>query len=168
MIDSVVASEIKPVDVKQNQDDFKGADFLSFDLAEELYGIDIKMVEEIRVWEPPTPIPRSPDFILGVINLRGMIVPIMDLRVRFSMGEIQYLPTTVVLILKSSEQYGGKTMGVVVDSVSDVIDMKDKKINIPIGGSVVIPFVDGLLNVQDKVMSLLDVNALLDIESLIH
>lgn len=76
-----------------SEDRLKGSDFLSFDLAHELYGVDIKAVEEIRVWEKPTVIPRSPDFVLGVINLRGMIVPIMDLRVRFHIGTVEYLPT---------------------------------------------------------------------------
>ncbi|MBV7297852.1 chemotaxis protein CheW [Enterovibrio paralichthyis] len=151
-----------------SEDRLKGSDFLSFDLAHELYGVDIKAVEEIRVWEKPTVIPRSPDFVLGVINLRGMIVPIMDLRVRFHIGTVEYLPTTVVLILKSGEAGGNRMMGIVVDAVSDVIDMGDNTLIPPIGDSIVMPFVSGLLNVDSQVMSLLDVDALLDIDGLLH
>lgn len=153
---------------KENISNLKGVDFLSFDLANELYGVDIKAVEEIRVWDSPTLIPRSPEYVLGVINLRGMIVPIIDLRVRFHIGVVEYLPTTVVLILKSGENMGSRTMGLVVDSVSDVIDMEDKKLLPPIGDSPVTPFVSGLLNVENKVMSLLDVDLLLDIEGIVH
>lgn len=152
----------------ESEDRLKGSDFLSFDLAHELYGVDIQTVEEIRVWEKPTLIPRAPDFILGVINLRGMIVPIMDLRVRFSIGNVEYLPTTVVLILKSGEGAGNRMMGIVVDAVSDVIDMGNNSLMPPIGDSVVMPFVSGLLNVDAQVMSLLNVDALLDIGSLVH
>ncbi|WP_283130007.1 chemotaxis protein CheW [Enterovibrio norvegicus] len=152
----------------ESTDRLKGSDFLSFDLAHELYGVDIKAVEEIRVWESPTIIPRAPKFILGVINLRGMIVPIMDLRVRFNIGVVEYLPTTVVLILRAGEAAGNRMMGIVVDAVSDVIDMGDNSLIPPIGDSQVMPFVSGLLNVDAQVMSLLDVDALLDIEGLVH
>lgn len=164
---ALLSTDVK-LDLKENISSLKGVDFLSFDLAHELYGVDIKAVEEIRIWESPTLIPRSPEFILGVINLRGMIVPIMDLRVRFHIGVVEYLPTTVVLILKSGEAMGSRIMGLVVDAVSDVIDMEDKKLLPPIGNSPVIPFSSGLLNVGNKVMTLLDVDLLLDIEDLVH
>lgn len=157
-----------PEETTESKDRLKGSDFLSFDLAHELYGVDIKAVEEIRVWESPTTIPRAPNFILGVINLRGMIVPIMDLRVRFNIGVVEYLPTTVVLILRAGESAGNRLMGIVVDAVSDVIDMGDNSLMPPIGDSQVMPFVSGLLNVDAQVMSLLDVDALLDIEGLVH
>ena len=157
-----------PQETAESKDRLKGSDFLSFDLAHELYGVDIKAVEEIRVWESPTTIPRAPTFILGVINLRGMIVPIMDLRVRFNIGVVEYLPTTVVLILRAGEAAGNRMMGIVVDAVSDVIDMGDNSLIPPIGDSQVMPFVSGLLNVDAQVMSLLDVDALLDIEGLVH
>ena len=158
----------KDKDKNKDKNCINGVDFLSFDLAHELYGVDIQKVEEIRVWEVPTLIPSSPEYILGVINLRGMIVPIMDLRVRFNIGIVKYLPTTVVLILKSGDAVGGRIMGVVVDAVSDVIDMGDQNIYPSIGDSPVIPFVSGLLNVENKVMTLLDVDALLDINGFRH
>ncbi|KXF80116.1 chemotaxis protein CheW [Enterovibrio coralii] len=168
MTDQAIATADMSDSMDAGEERLKGSDFLSFDLAHELYGVDIKAVEEIRVWETPTAIPRAPEFILGVINLRGMIVPIMDLRVRFNIGKIEYLPTTVVLILKSSDHVGGRMMGVVVDAVSDVIDMGDNSLMPPIGDSEVMPFVSGLLNVDAQVMSLLDVDSLLNIEALVH
>ncbi|MFD2178743.1 chemotaxis protein CheW [Veronia pacifica] len=158
-----------PTDQNSTRDEVRlqGSDFLSFDLAHELYGVDIQAVVEIRVWEHPTPLPHAPEFICGVINLRGMIVPVMDLRLRFHVGQADYLPTTVVLILKASDDSGGKIMGIVVDAVSDVIDLGDDSILPPIGDSEVMPFVSGLLNVDSQVMSLLDVDTLLKIDDLI-
>ncbi|KQA99120.1 chemotaxis protein CheW [Vibrio metoecus] len=144
-----------------------GADFLSFILGSELYGVALSHVEEIRVWEAPTPIPRAPHFVKGVINLRGMIVPIIDLRLRFGLTQFDYLPTTVVLILSIHQQDQKRLMGVVVDSVSDVIGQGEAVLNPAVGESLVVPFLSGILNVGDEVMSLLDGNALLDMERIL-
>ncbi|WP_244323515.1 chemotaxis protein CheW [Salinivibrio costicola] len=152
------------VDIDDRVDRLQGSDYLSFDLAGELYGVDIQTVEEIRVWEPPTLLPRSPEFILGVINLRGMIVPVMDLRVRFNTKKADYHRETVVLILRASEAANHKVMGVVVDAVSDVVDQGEGQIMPPIGDSQVIAYVSGLLNVDQRVMSLINVDELLRIE----
>ncbi|ENM5786354.1 purine-binding chemotaxis protein CheW [Vibrio metoecus] len=144
-----------------------GADFLSFILGSELYGVSLSHVEEIRVWEAPTPIPRAPHFVKGVINLRGMIVPIIDLRLRFGLTQFDYLPTTVVLILSIHQQDQKRLMGVVVDSVSDVIGQGEAVLNPAVGESLVVPFLSGILNVGDEVMSLLDGNALLDMDRIL-
>ncbi|AOW84792.1 purine-binding chemotaxis protein CheW [Vibrio mimicus] len=144
-----------------------GADFLSFILGMELYGVALSHVEEIRVWEKPTPIPRSPDFVKGVINLRGMIVPIIDLRQRFGLDQYDYLPTTVVLILRAYQQEQKRLMGLVVDSVSDVLGQGDASLHPAVGESVVVPFLSGILNVGDEVMSLLDGDALLDMDRIL-
>ncbi|MDP2572585.1 chemotaxis protein CheW [Vibrio penaeicida] len=145
----------------------ENADFLSFCLAGELYGIDIRDVEEIRVWERPTPIPRSPDFVKGVINLRGMIVPVVDLRVRFGIGDCAYLPTTVVLVLRCVSTDTERLMGLVVDAVSDVVSQGDKELTPALGDSAVTPFTIGLLNVDEQVMSLLDTDELLNMETIL-
>ncbi|WP_428811111.1 chemotaxis protein CheW [Vibrio makurazakiensis] len=142
----------------------ENADFLSFCLDKELYGVVIQDVEEIRVWERPTPIPRSPSFVKGVINLRGMIVPIVDLRARFSIGSCDYLPTTVVLVLRSSIGESEQLMGLVVDAVSDVISQGDNELYPAVGESSIGPFIQGLLNVDEQVMSLLDTEELLNID----
>lgn len=139
---------------------------LGFVLADELYGVDIQCIEEIRVWERPTPIPRAPDFIKGVINLRGMIVPVMDLRLRFAVGTVDYLKTTVVLVLRAQTVQGDKVMGVVVDAVSDVVDISRQEIGSAVGETLVTPYVSGIVNVEQQVMTLLSVEQLLSVERL--
>ncbi|NVD08635.1 purine-binding chemotaxis protein CheW [Vibrio sp. JPW-9-11-11] len=146
----------------------ENADFLSFELAEELYGVDIKDVEEIRVWERPTPIPRAPKYVLGVINLRGMIVPVVDLRARFSVGECEYRPTTVVIVLRAQDNNRDRLMGLVVDAVSDVISRGDSELSPSVGDSQVTPYLQGLINVGDRVMALLDTHELLNIERILR
>ncbi len=94
-------------------------EFLSFKLGAEEYGIDILRVQEIRGYEPPTRIANAPDFIKGVVNLRGVIVPIVDMRMRFGMPDVQYNSFTVVIVLNIA----GRTVGMVVDSVSDVLEL---------------------------------------------
>ena len=94
-------------------------EFLSFKLGAEEYGIDILKVQEIRGYEPPTRIANAPEFIKGVVNLRGVIVPIVDMRVRFGLDDVQYNGFTVVIILNVV----GRTVGMVVDSVSDVLEL---------------------------------------------
>ncbi|WP_434358477.1 chemotaxis protein CheW [Parasalinivibrio latis] len=144
-----------------------GNDFLSFCLGDELYAVDIKKVEEIRVWENPTPIPKSPHYLCGVINLRGMIVPIMDLRSRFELGEAEYLPTTVVLILRAGEEAGNRTMGIVADAVSDVVNDAGQTLMPALGDSQVTPFISGLLTLNEHVLSVFNVDSLLMVETML-
>jgi purine-binding chemotaxis protein CheW len=94
-------------------------EYLSFKLGAEEYGIDILRVQEIRGYEQPTRIANAPSFIKGVTNLRGVIVPIVDMRVRFGLADVQYNSFTVVIILNIAS----RTVGMVVDSVSDVLDL---------------------------------------------
>lgn len=151
-----------------NDEVSESADFLSFKLAHELYGVEIKDVEEIRVWERPTPIPRAPEFVRGVINLRGMIVPVVDLRSRFSVGKCEYLPTTVVIVLRYSDEEGERLMGLVVDAVSDVVSRGQNELYPAVGESLVTPYLQGLINVGEQVMSLLDTEELLNIERILR
>jgi purine-binding chemotaxis protein CheW len=92
---------------------------LSFKLGAEEYGIDILRVQEIRGYEPPTRIANAPHFVKGVVNLRGTIVPIVDMRLRFNLADAQYNSFTVVIVMNIA----GRTMGIVVDSVSDVLEL---------------------------------------------
>jgi purine-binding chemotaxis protein CheW len=94
-------------------------EYLSFKLGSEEYGIDILRVQEIRGYEPPTRIANTLHFIKGVVNLRGVIVPIVDMRLRFGLPDVQYNSFTVVIILN----IGHRTVGMVVDSVSDVLEL---------------------------------------------
>lgn len=102
----------------------RGFEFLTFTLGQEEYGIDILKVQEIRGYERVTRIVNAPEFIKGVINLRGTIVPIIDLRLKFQLGSAEYTPFTVVIILNLQD----RVVGVVVDSVSDVIQLAPEDI----------------------------------------
>jgi purine-binding chemotaxis protein CheW len=99
-------------------------EYLSFKLGAEEYGIDILRVQEIRGYEPPTRIANSPEFIKGVVNLRGTIVPVVDMRLRFNLSDVQYNAFTVVIVLNVA----GRTVGMVVDSVSDVLELSGEQI----------------------------------------
>ena len=98
--------------------------FLTFELAGEAYGIEILKVQEIRGWEPIRKIPNTPDYLKGALNLRGSIVPIVDLRERFNMEKVEYSPITVVIVMCiETESTGAAVMGIVADAVSDVLDI---------------------------------------------
>ena len=140
--------------------------YLTFIMAGEEYGVDILAVQEIRGWEPTTVIPNSPDYIKGVINLRGTIVPIMDLRSRFNLEHVEYSPVTVVIILKVDTERGGRVMGIVVDAVSDVHSISDSDTrNSPeLIEDLNTEFIRSLVSVDDSMIILLDVQRLLTID----
>ena len=101
---------------------------LTFQLGEELYGIDILQVQEIRGWSAVTRIPQSRAHVLGVLNLRGSIVPILDVRVRFGLPEAAFTPLTVIIVISVMTDSGRRECGLVVDSVSDVVDLAPEAI----------------------------------------
>ncbi|UTW48936.1 chemotaxis protein CheW [Bacterioplanoides sp. SCSIO 12839] len=140
--------------------------YLTFIMAGEEYGVDILAVQEIRGWEESTLIPNAPDYIKGVINLRGTIVPIMDLRLRFGLEKVEYSPVTVVIILKFDTDKGERVMGIVVDAVSDVYSIsEDETRKTPeLSEDQNSVFIRGLVNVNDKMIILLDVESLLSFE----
>ena len=140
--------------------------YLTFILAGEEYGVDILRVQEVKGWESVTAMPNTPDYIKGVINLRGTIVPILDLRERFALESIPYGPRTVVIVLKVGEGAGGKVMGIVVDAVSDVYNVATQEMRPPPDFCSVIStdFVRGLATVGDKMVILLDSDKLLNVE----
>jgi len=143
--------------------------FLSFTLGDEEYGVDILRVQEIRSWEPVSRIPNVPSYEKGVVNLRGAIVPIIDLRERFGLGHLAYSPLTVVVVLQMQTEEGAvRTMGVVVDSVSDVINVDKKTIqDAPnFGTKVSTEFINGLASVEERMVMLLDVEKLLQLDAL--
>lgn len=143
-----------------------GDQYLTFCLADEHYGVDILSVTEIRGWEEPTLIPNSPPHVKGVINLRGVIVPIIDLRIRFQIGEADYTPTTVVIVLAVNSATVKCTMGFVVDAVSDVLnaDAADIKPAPAFGGLVENSFIQGLVNVGSNVVTVLNVEQILTLD----
>lgn len=139
-----------------------GDQYLTFLLGNEQYAVDILAVEEIRGWENPTLIPNSPAFVKGVINLRGIIVPVFDLRMLFNIGEATYSEITVVIVLKVTEGSITRTMGYVVDAVSDVLDAEESDIKKAqdFGGNVPVSFIKGLVNVDDDVVTILNTESL--------
>ena len=141
--------------------------YLTFIMSGEEYGVDILAVQEIRGWEEPTSIPNAPRYIRGVINLRGTIVPIMDLRMRFGLEHIEYTATTVVIILKFDGEHGERVMGIVVDAVSDVYTIADGSTRKPpeLTEDDNSDFIKGLVNVNEKMVILLDVEELLNIKN---
>jgi purine-binding chemotaxis protein CheW len=136
---------------------------LTFCLGAETYGVDILRVQEIRGWSPVTRIPKSPPHVLGVLNLRGSIVPIVDLRVRFSLERAEFTPLTVIIVLSIMTPSGRSEFGLVVDSVSDVVDIgtKDLKDAPNLGGKMNADFIQCLATVADRMLILLDVDALI-------
>lgn len=145
-----------------------GEQYLTFLLDQEQYAVDILCVEEIRSWEHPTRIPNAPHDIKGVINMRGVIVPIVDLRLKFNIGQAVYLETTVVIVLTvQNEDEKSRTIGFVVDAVSDVLnaELNEIKSAPAFGGCVPQHYVEGLVNVGKNVVTLLNVQALQAIEA---
>jgi purine-binding chemotaxis protein CheW len=143
-----------------------GEQYLTFSLGQEQYAVNILSVEEIRSWEQPTHIPNAPTFVKGVINMRGIIVPIIDLRLKFGIGEAKYSKTTVVVVLTAQHMAKSRTMGFVVDAVSDVLNAQESDIKAApaFGGSLAQHYIEGIVNVADNVVTLLNVNALQVIE----
>jgi purine-binding chemotaxis protein CheW len=137
----------------------QAAEFLAFTLGQEEYGIDIQKVSEIRSYEQPTRIASAPDYVKGVINLRGLIVPIIDMRVRFQLGEPTYGPFTVVIIL----HIGSRTVGIVVDAVSDVTTLQPEQIKPApdISGSMDTEYITGLGTIDDRMLILVDIERLM-------
>lgn len=138
--------------------------YLTFIMATEEYGVDILRVQEIRGWDSVTPIPNTPPYIKGVINLRGTIVPIIDLRERFGLKTANYDATTVVIVLKVLNDEKERIMGIVVDAVSDVYNVNASQMKAPpdFGSVISIDFVKGLVTVNEKMLIILNIDKLLN------
>jgi purine-binding chemotaxis protein CheW len=135
------------------------SEFLAFTLGNEVYGIDILAVQEIRTFEPVTKIANTPDFIRGVINLRGVIVPIVDMRVKFNLDAVDFNQFTVVIILNVC----GRVIGMVVDGVSDVIDLSTDQIHAApeFGASLDTQYLHGMATVDGRMVILVDIEKLM-------
>ncbi len=136
----------------------KAVEMLTFSLGTEEYAIDILKVQEIRGYEAVTKIANTPAFIKGVINLRGVIVPIVDLRIKFDLGDVAYNEFTVVIILN----IGKRVVGAVVDGVSDVVSLKEEDIHpAPEFGALDTQYLTGLATVNDQMLILVDIERLM-------
>ncbi len=157
-----MAAAVEPVTKELNQQiglTADGSQFLTFNLGDELYGVDILRVQEIKGYTTVTKIPNTPPHIKGVLNLRGTIVPIIELRTKFGMPTIDYTAFTVIIVVVVRD----KVMGLVVDSVSDVlnIDKKDIQPAPQFGAKVDVSFLDGVGKSGDKLVAILNMDRLL-------
>jgi purine-binding chemotaxis protein CheW len=143
----------------QSLSDADSREFLSFILGGEHYALDIMSVKEIRGYEAVTKVANAPPFIKGVINLRGDIVPIVDLRLKFAVGEATYNEFTIVIMLKVAE----RILGIVVDGVSDVIRLADEQIRPPpeFGVTFDTRYLLGLVPIEDQMVILVNIESLI-------
>jgi purine-binding chemotaxis protein CheW len=134
-------------------------EYLTFVLGEEQYGLEILKVQEIRGYDAVTQISNTPEFIKGVVNLRGKIVPIVDLRIKFHLGKVEYDEFTVVIILNLN----GRVVGIVVDGVSDVMALKEEQIrDVPsLVSNIDTKYIVGLASVEEQMFILVDIEQLM-------
>lgn len=146
--------------------------YLSFLIESEEFAVSILAVREIRGWEKVTPIPNSPEYVKGFINLRGKVVPIIDLRQRFNMEVKEYTDTTVVIILNMDDTDNDESelVGIIVDAVSEVYDIKPEDIrpSPKLGGHVDAKYINGIAEIAEKNIILTDVISLLDTDELLE
>jgi purine-binding chemotaxis protein CheW len=139
------------------------AQYLTFICDGEEYGIDILRVQEIKGWDGVTRVPQAPDYVLGVMNLRGAIVPVIDLRTRFGIARRAFDASTVVIVVRVALADGEKTVGIVVDAVSEVAAFPDDAIQPPpgVGGRIDRACISGLATSEEKMVMLLNIDRLL-------
>lgn len=139
-------------------------EFLTFVLGDETYALDIMTVKEIRGYEATTKIANAPDFIKGVINLRGDIVPIIDLRIKFGIGKPTYNEWTIVIMLNIHE----RIVGIVVDGVSDVMNLEDEEVKPApeFGVAFDSKYLHGLATLEDHMVIIVDIEALISSDEL--
>ncbi len=138
--------------------------YLTFVLCDEEYGLGILKVREIIGIQDITPVPQTPDFVEGVINLRGKVIPVVDLRLKFGMPKTDYTKETCIIVV----DVDSLLMGTIVDTVSEVLDIKEGEIEPPpsFGQKVDVGFILGIGKVNEKVIILLDVDKVLSLEEL--
>jgi purine-binding chemotaxis protein CheW len=140
----------------------KGAQYLTFICAGEEYGVEILRVQEIRGWDKVTRVPYAPPYVLGIMNLRGVIVPIIDLRTRFNLEKVPFNASTVVIVVHVHISTGEQTAGIVVDGVSEVYSFAASAI-VPtpnLGRTVDSVCVSNVATVDGKMILLLDIDTL--------
>ena len=142
---------------------------LTLVLGEETYGVDILRVQEIRGWTPVTRIPYAPAYVLGVLNLRGSIIPIVDLRLLFALERAEYSAVTVIVVVSVICRDTRRNFGVVVDGVSDVVDVDASQMRPApeLGSGAATDHISGLLPVAQRIVILLDVDKLIGYDRIV-
>jgi purine-binding chemotaxis protein CheW len=143
--------------------------YLTFSLAEEEYGIGILKIKEIIGMMPITTVPRTPEFVKGVINLRGKVIPVMDLRMRFGMKEIDYTERTCIVVVEIEGASGTVMIGVVVDSVSEVLNIKGEDVEETptFGANLNTDYILGMAKMEGGVKILLDIDQVLSEDEIV-
>ncbi len=157
---SIGTEEVETVDLQLGFET-EGDQYLTFALGEEQYGVQILRVQEIKGYTAMTRIPNTPDYVKGVLNLRGTIVPIVDLRMKFGMEQEEYNKKTVIIVLEVKS----RIMGIIVDAVSDVINLASKDIQPApeFGGAIDVGFISGIGCYEDKLVAFLDIERALSV-----
>ena len=147
-------------------DETKAGKYLTFKLADEDYGISLLKVREIIGMMPITSVPRTPEFVKGVINLRGKVIPVTDLRLRFDMSESDYTDRTCIIVVEVQGQDTTVQVGIVVDAVTEVLPVKAEEIEPPpeFGAKVDTNYILGIANMENSVKILLDIDRVLTTE----
>lgn len=150
--------------IRENQ--VKEGKYLTFSMANEEYGIGILKVKEIIGMMPVTPVPRTPGYVKGVINLRGKVIPVIDLRLRFGMPQAEYTDRTCIIVVDVTTSAGELQMGIVVDSVSEVLNIKPEEIDPTpsFGTNLQTEYIRGMAKMDAGVKILLDINRVLNQE----
>jgi len=143
--------------------------YLTFSLAEEEYGISILKIKEIIGMMPVTPVPQTPDFVKGIINLRGKVIPVIDMRLKFGMDIIEHTERTCIVVVEVGGQAGTIFIGIVVDSVSEVLSIKAEEIEETpaFGCQLDTGFILGMAKTGGGVKILLDINSVLGVEDIV-
>lgn len=163
-----MGNETKIIDQAVGHSMDKEGKYLTFSLANEEYGIEILKVKEIIGMMPITQVPQTPVFVKGVINLRGKVIPVIDLRIKFSMEEMDYTERTCTIVVEIEGPTGKIMIGIVVDSVSEVLNIKGEDIEevSNFSAGINIDYISGMAKMGDGVKILLDIDRVLSNEEL--
>ena len=136
-------------------------ELITFEVEGQVFGLDIMSIREIRAWTPTTRLPRVPHYVAGVVNLRGTVLPVVDLAARLGWRATEPTPRHAIIVTQLGQQVGGWT----VDSVSDIVTVPDQTLQAPppgVGNDSVVPFLEGLAAIEDKMVMVLNLFALSD------
>jgi len=139
-------------------------ELITFEVEGQLFGLDIITIREIRAWTPVTRLPRVPSYVAGVVNLRGTVLPVMDLAARLGWGATELTSRHVVIVT----HHQGQARGLIVDAVSDIVTIAEDALQPPpsTAGDAIVPFLEGLAAVEDRMVMVLDLAAIADGEGM--
>lgn len=155
------------MEIQENLNDLAGK-YLTFNLGDEQYGLEILKVQEIIGMQEITKIPRTPNYVKGVINLRGKVIPVIDLRLKFEMEDKEFTRTTCIIVVQVQREENNLIMGIIVDEVSEVLDIMEDKIEAPpsMGAKLDTHFILGMAKTESAVKILLDIDNVLSAREL--